>query len=77
MTIYKLYLESGPRRKKTMVHVLELLGCIANGPTTEVALKRTPEAIRQFLQFLARHGVAVDVDQEIRTEIAVHVTEGI
>ncbi len=77
MTIYKLYLESGPRRKKTMVHVLELLGCIANGPTTEVALKRTPEAIRQFRQFLARHGVPVDVDQEIRTEIAVHVTEGI
>jgi hypothetical protein len=26
MTIYKLYLESGPMHKKTMVHVPELLG---------------------------------------------------
>ena len=48
---YALYLESGPRRRKTMVHVLELLGCIAQGPTTEKALAATPEAIRAYLRF--------------------------
>jgi uncharacterized damage-inducible protein DinB/predicted RNase H-like HicB family nuclease len=77
MASYKLYLESGPRRKKTMVHVLELLGCIANGPTTEVALERTPGAISQFLRFLRRHGEPVDVDMDIRTEIAEHIMEGV
>jgi hypothetical protein len=33
--LYDLYLESGPKRKKTMVHVLDLLGCIVHGPTTD------------------------------------------
>lgn len=74
---YKLYLESGPRRKKTMVHVLEQLGCVSTGPTTDLALEKTPDAIRSFLRFLDRHGESVDLDGEIQTEIAVHVTEGI
>ena len=89
MTVYQLYLESGPRRKKTMVHVPELLGCMANGPTTEEALARTPQAIRDYLSFLDRHGGhpvarhrarqdgAVDSDAEVQTEIAEHITEGI
>ena len=46
MTEYALYLESGPKHKKTMVHVLGLLGCIAQGPTTEAALEAAPQAIR-------------------------------
>lgn len=37
MTEYLFYLESGPQKRKTMVHVLSLLGCVANGPTTEAA----------------------------------------
>jgi len=77
MTLYQLYLESGPRRKKTMVHVLELLGCVATGPTTEGALDKTPQAIRAYLRFLGRHGAPADVDAEVQTEIAEHVTEGI
>jgi len=77
MTLYKLYLESGPRRKKTMVHVLELLGCVATGPTTEEALDKTPQAIHAYLRFLRRHGAPVDVDAEVQTEIAEHITEGI
>jgi len=81
MTVYQLYLESGPRRKKTMVHVPELLGCMANGPTTEAALDRTPQAIRNYLSFLHRHGgcqdTEVDTDAEVQTEIAEHITEGI
>ena len=52
MTTYKLYLESGPRKKRTMVHVLDLLGCIAKGSTTEEALDNTPGAIRAYLRFL-------------------------
>ena len=77
MTRYDLYLESGPRRKKTMVHVLQLLGCIANGPTTDEALARTPDAINAFRRFLARHGEAIDLTEPIETQIAVHVTEGV
>ena len=77
MTLYQLYLESGPRRKKTMVHVLELLGCVATGPTTVEALDKTPQAIHAYLRFLGRHGAPVDVDAEVETEIAEHITEGI
>jgi hypothetical protein len=32
VTVHDLYLESGPKRRKTMVHVLDLLGCVAVGP---------------------------------------------
>ena len=77
MKTYDLFLESGPRRRKTMVHVLDLLGCVANGPTTEDALAATPEAIRAFLRFLRRHGESVDPDAPFETRVAEHVTEGI
>ena len=76
MTIYQLYLESGPMRKKTMVHILELLGCIANGPTTEEALAKTPTAIRAYLRFLKRHGEEVNPEEEIEIRVAEHITEG-
>lgn len=76
MPTYKLYLESGPRKYKTMVHVLDLLGCVAAGPTTEAAAVATPEAIRAFLRFLQRHGEDVDPDQGIETQVAEHITEG-
>jgi predicted RNase H-like HicB family nuclease len=75
VTGYALYLESGPKRRKTMVHVLDLLGCIATGPTTEAALDATPDAIRAYLRFLARHGEAVDPDATIETRVAEHITE--
>jgi predicted RNase H-like HicB family nuclease/uncharacterized damage-inducible protein DinB len=73
---YALYVESGPRRRKTMVHVLDLLGCIAQGPTTEEALEATPEAIRVYLRFLQRHGAAADPAAPFTTTVAQHVTEG-
>ncbi|MEX2373219.1 MAG: hypothetical protein WD800_05400 [Dehalococcoidia bacterium] len=72
---YALYLESGPQRKKTMVHVLELAGCIANGPTTEAALDATPEAIRAFRRFVARHGEDIDAGAEFTTHVAEHIAE--
>lgn len=76
MATYDLYLESGPKRRKTMVHVPELLGCVATGPTTEDALAATPDAIRAFRSFLARHGEGVDEPEPIETHVAEHVTEG-
>ena len=75
-TIYDLYLESGPKRRKTMVHALDLLGCVAVGPTTEDALAATPDAIRAFLRFLQRHGEPADPDAPFETRIIEHVTEG-
>lgn len=76
MTTYGLYLESGPRRRKTMVHVFDLLGCVAVGPTTDDAIDATPEAIRAFRRFLHRHGEKIDVDAPFDTRVAEHITEG-
>lgn len=73
---YRLYLESGPRRRKTMVHVLDLLGCVAVGPTTEAALAATPEAIGGYRRFLHRHGEPVDPDAAFEMRVIEHVTEG-
>lgn len=73
---YALYLESGPRMKTTMVHVLDLFGCVANGPTTDAALAATPDEIRRFLAFLQVHGEDVSPDEAFTTRIAQHVTEG-
>ncbi len=60
MKTYALYLESGPQKKTTMVHVLELPGCVANGKTSDAALAATPDAIRAYLVFVKRHGAKVD-----------------
>jgi predicted RNase H-like HicB family nuclease len=75
-SVYALYLESGPRMKTTMVHVLDLLGCVANGPTTEAALEATPGEVRRYLRFLRDHGEPVDPDAPLEAPIATHVMEG-
>lgn len=75
-TTYALYLESGPQRRKTMVHALDLLGCVATGPTTEAALTATPDAIRAYLRFLRRHGEQANPDEPFDVEVAEHVTQG-
>lgn len=76
MKIYDLYLESGPRRRKTMVHILDLLGCTIQGSTTEEALESAPAAIRVYLGFLQRHGAPVDPEESFSTAIAEHITQG-
>jgi predicted RNase H-like HicB family nuclease len=76
MTIFDLCLESGPRRRKTMVHVFGLLGCVAVGPTTEEALAATPDAIRTYLRFLRRIGEPVHPGAPFEVRVAEHVTEG-
>jgi predicted RNase H-like HicB family nuclease len=65
-----LYLESGPQRRKTMVHVPALLGCMANGATTEEALDATPHAICAYLRFLRRAGEGADPDEPFDTRVA-------
>jgi predicted RNase H-like HicB family nuclease len=76
MHTYDLHLESGPKRKKTMVHVLDLLGCVAVGPTTDEAIEATPEAIRAFRRFLRRHGEEIDPDAPFELKVVEHITEG-
>jgi len=76
MKTYGLYLESGPKRMKTMVHVPELLGCIAVGPTTEEALAATPDAICMYLRFLQACGEKVDLRAAFKTRVVDHITEG-
>jgi predicted RNase H-like HicB family nuclease len=77
-TTYALYLESGPQRRKTMAHALDLLGCVALGPTTEAALDDTPDAIRAYLRFLRRHGAsdAQDPSVPFTTQVVEHITSG-
>lgn len=74
MKTYDLYLDSGPMRKKTYVHVPQLLGCIVRGDTSDAAVERAPKAIRGFLAFCARAGERVDSDAEFRVRVAGHVT---
>jgi predicted RNase H-like HicB family nuclease len=76
MILYALRLESGPKRRKTMVHVPELLGCVAVGPTTEEALAVAPPAIEAFRRFAARHGEPIDPTAAFQTRVAEHITEG-
>lgn len=74
MRIYDLFLDSGPMMKKTMVQVPALPGCVARGDTTAAALDHTPDAIRAFTRFLARHGERINPDATFTTRVAEHVT---
>ena len=76
MKTYDFYVESGPMRRKTMVHVPALAGCIARGDTTDAALEATPEAIRAYLRFLARHGEGIAPTAAFKTRVVEHQTEG-
>jgi predicted RNase H-like HicB family nuclease/uncharacterized damage-inducible protein DinB len=76
MCIYALYLESDPRRQKAMAHVLGLLGCIAKGPTPEVALAATSDAITAYLRFAARHGEKAEAHPQVALRVVEHITVG-
>jgi len=76
MRTYKLYLESGPQKKTTLVHVIDLLGCTANAKTTDEALAGTPDAIRAYLAYLKRHGADVEPNEPFATRVAEHITKG-
>jgi predicted RNase H-like HicB family nuclease len=71
---YDLYLDSGPMKKKTYVHVPQLLGCIARGDTSDAAIGNSPGAIRIFLAFCARTGEALNSISDVRVRVAEHTT---
>ena len=73
MTNYALYLESGPQHKKTMVHVLDLLGCVIRGRTTDEALAGTPAGIQAYLHFLQASGEPFDAAAPFTTHIETHL----
>ncbi len=56
MPAYALYLESGPQHKKAMAHVLDLLGCVAVGPTIEAALATAPSASTAVFSLATANG---------------------
>ena len=77
MTTYDLYLESGPQKKKTLAHVLDLLGCVVQGDTADEAVAAAPDTIRAYLDFLGRHGEKLGASAKIDTRIAAHNTDGL
>src|ERR1700694_960405 len=77
MTTYALYLESGPQRKKTLLHVLDLLGGVVQGDMTDAAVAAAPDAIRAYRRFLERHGEKLDGASKIENRLAEHNTEGL
>lgn len=76
MPAYALYLESGPQRRTTLVHVLDLPGCVSFARTTDDAVAAAPGEIRMYLRYLHRHGNKADADRRITTRVAEHITEG-
>lgn len=73
---YALYLESGPQRKSTLVHVIDLLGCAWFAATTDQAVAVAPDEIGAYLRYLKRHGEKVDPKAPIATRVTEHITEG-
>lgn len=78
MATYDLFLESGPKHRTTMCHLLSdaMLGCNSNRPTTEEAVAAAPAGIRLFLAFLARHGAAVDASAPVAVRVVAHQDQG-
>jgi uncharacterized damage-inducible protein DinB/predicted RNase H-like HicB family nuclease len=75
--VYALYLESGPQHKKTLAHVLDLLGCVVQADTTDEAVAAAPDAIGAYRRFLERHGEKLGAATKIETRITEHNTEGL
>jgi hypothetical protein len=75
-TRYDVLVESGPRQRKTMVHVPKLMGCVVMGPTTDGALEMAPDEIRAFLRWLSTHGGNGDPKAPVQLRVAEHSMEG-
>ncbi|MFL5680025.1 MAG: hypothetical protein ACJ77B_05430 [Chloroflexota bacterium] len=73
---FDLAIETGPRHRKTMVHVPSLPGPVTIGPTTEAAVDAAPAAIRQRLAFLRRHGDEIPNAEPIEVAVTEEDTTG-
>jgi len=69
---YEVYVQE-KRNGHTMAHVLELVGCIAQGNTPEEALERLPTAITEYLSWLRAYGEEAPSEGEsIEFEVVEH-----
>jgi uncharacterized damage-inducible protein DinB/predicted RNase H-like HicB family nuclease len=75
VTTYHLLIESGPQKKRTFATVVNLPGCVFNGPTTGETIAGAEGAIREYLRFLARHGERVDADEVIEVVVDRHTID--
>ncbi|HIE37753.1 MAG TPA: DUF664 domain-containing protein [Anaerolineae bacterium] len=67
---YAVYLEMA-EDGRCMAHVPDLPGCIVRASDRDEALRRVPEAIRETLAWLRRHGEAVPTEEKpVEIEIA-------
>ena len=73
---FDVYLETGPKHRKTMTHVLALAGTTAMGETTEAALENTRAAIRERIEFLRRHAEGHPDPDPIELVVAEEDTTG-
>lgn len=70
MIRYAVYLEMHPDGR-TMAHIPALPGCISRATTREEALRRLPEAAREYHAWLRRHGEpGLSPDEPVEFEIA-------
>jgi predicted RNase H-like HicB family nuclease len=76
MKTYDLYVQSGPMRKKTYIHVPSLRGCMLMHHTTADALDAAPNAIRTYLGYLQRHGERVDAKAAFKVRVAEERLDG-
>lgn len=72
---FELYLESGPRYRKTWISVPSLPGCYTVSPTTDEAAEAALAAIRKRIEFLRRHGEDFPDLEPIELAVASHVIE--
>jgi predicted RNase H-like HicB family nuclease len=73
MKTYNLYIESGPQHKKTLLHVLDLLGCNVQGATTDEAIEAAPDTISAYLRFLKRNGEKLDPKAPFKIRVDQHL----
>ncbi|HEX6383612.1 MAG TPA: DinB family protein [Anaerolineae bacterium] len=76
MTEYDVYLESDGKGR-TMAHVLDLPGCFVRADRREAALSALTGAIRDYNDWLRRHGEAVDSSAEPIILNVAETSEGI
>ncbi len=67
---FDVHVETGPKHRKSMTHVLALPGTIATGDTLDEALENTRGAIVERVAFLRRHGETVRDPEPIELVIA-------
>lgn len=73
---YHLLCEVGPDGS-TQIFVQEFPGCYSRAPTFDEAARKVPIKIREFLDWLRKHGESIEETQyEIETEISETVNGG-